>query len=151
MVEGPGEAGHGKAKQAGLGTFLGFGVAVGRLAWMERLGMGHKRKDAASAGAQWPLCYRCEYRARSRETGEWLRDECGRITAVYSCYAFRPVAPLVLKRVKGDRRPLAGPMMFAARAGSVGAATGDYAATKTCRGTVIYWKPKVLARLGEEG
>jgi hypothetical protein len=52
-----------------------------------------------------PLCYRCEHRARYHETGHGPRCECGDTnSATCGCYMYAPVAPLVLRRSKGDRR-----------------------------------------------
>ena len=53
-----------------------------------------------------PLCYRCEYRAQFLENGRRPRHECGDGGAVYGCYMFRPVKPLVLKPRDNDTRPI---------------------------------------------
>ena len=51
------------------------------------------------------LCYRCEHRAKGHETGYGPRAECTWFDkAVWSCYSYTPVKPLILKRDKGDNR-----------------------------------------------
>ena len=53
------------------------------------------------------LCFRCENRARNLETEgrHQPRRECGSTKmSVHTCYAYRPVKPVVLRKAKGDRR-----------------------------------------------
>ena len=88
------------------------------------------------------LCHRCEWRADYKETGNRPRYECGMDTAVVSCYMYRPVAPLILKRNKGDRRPPLAGAMLSARMYAIGVADGEYTAIKRKNGIVAYWRPK---------
>ena len=62
------------------------------------------------------LCHRCEHRAVWHETKARPRYECGAEDAVAGCYMYKPVKPVVLVKVKGDRRPLGGGPMIGARA-----------------------------------
>jgi hypothetical protein len=60
------------------------------------------------------LCFRCEWRARSLETGMGPRHECKQHeSAVYSCYMYSPVFPIILERNKGDKRPKGGGILGA--------------------------------------
>lgn len=58
------------------------------------------------------LCFRCQHRVENLETGNnpfggGPRFECGLITeSISSCYCFLPVKPVVVKKNKGDKRPL---------------------------------------------
>lgn len=61
-----------------------------------------------------PLCYRCEYRARAWEEKQKTgspngpRSECSCLeSATVSCYMFRPVCSVILRKSdKTDKRPL---------------------------------------------
>lgn len=62
------------------------------------------------------LCYRCEHRANFYETGEGSRCECkSPEMSVNSCYMYRPVRPVVIKRNDGDERPQFGLSIISAR------------------------------------
>lgn len=63
------------------------------------------------------LCYRCEHRAKNKETkGQHQpRYECGTDDSVGSCYMFQPVKPIMLKRNEGDRRSIDAGWAFNAR------------------------------------
>jgi hypothetical protein len=51
-----------------------------------------------------PLCYRCEKRARWLESKQGYRCGCKRSEgAVWSCYAYEPVRPLVQQLNTGER------------------------------------------------
>ena len=50
------------------------------------------------------LCHRCDRRAEFHEKGVQPRYECGTGMSVMSCYMYRPVTPLVLRRTLHDRR-----------------------------------------------
>ena len=52
------------------------------------------------------LCHRCEHRARNKETGMAPRYECGITETVFGCYMYEPVRPLIIRKQKGDKRPL---------------------------------------------
>jgi len=89
------------------------------------------------------LCHRCEYRARFFEAEEQPRSECGRtLGTVYSCYMYRPVKPLILKKNKGDWRPISPPML-SARMHAVDLPEDiECVYKKTKRGHLFYWIPK---------
>jgi len=62
------------------------------------------------------LCTRCEHRAAFYEIATGPRYECQDITtSVISCYMYLPVRPVVLKKLKGDKRPIDAGWLFAAR------------------------------------
>ena len=63
------------------------------------------------------LCYRCEHRAKNKETcGKYQpRYECGTDDSVGSCYMFQPVRPIAIKANKGDDRPIAAGWALSAR------------------------------------
>jgi hypothetical protein len=88
----------------------------------------------------WPLCHRCEYRARVREGGEPPRYECGTAGAVVGCYMYRAVVPVLEKRQKGDRRPVGAPWMLSARTVGVGLAPGGWVLRKTKGGHAVYYE-----------
>jgi hypothetical protein len=90
-----------------------------------------------------PLCYRCEHRARCRETnGKWRpRWECGSDKAVVGCYMYKPVAPVVLARDEGDVRPLFGPAAVAARMHGLRVDEGEYDVIQVDGGIVAFWLP----------
>jgi len=87
------------------------------------------------------LCFRCEYRALYLEEGRQPRSECGDISrAVYSCYMFQPVKPLVLKKNEGDKRPQFGMPLLAARSHRTGIADVGLSAKKAKNGVILYWE-----------
>lgn len=89
------------------------------------------------------LCFRCERRAEFLETGRGPRHECKQADAVGNCYAYLPVKPLVMKRPKGERRPVGGPMLLSARIGRVKIADVDLKIVPKNRGKfILYWEPK---------
>ena len=67
------------------------------------------------------LCHRCENRVRFYETGHGPRCECGMGPkfSTSSCYAYRPVTPLIMRRSPGDLRN------FGFRSTAVGLAKGQ--------------------------
>ena len=68
----------------------------------------------------YPLCYRCEHRARYYETKSGPRCECGLVDmAVGSCYMYDPVMPVMLKKNDGDSRPMFAGRMLSARSHGV--------------------------------
>lgn len=85
------------------------------------------------------LCYRCEHRAAFHETGLRPRYECGAGGTVTSCYMYKPVKPVILKKTKGDKRPQFGPAMISARSQGVGIADFELDLHRT----ILYWRPKV--------
>lgn len=53
------------------------------------------------------LCYRCEHRVRALETNGAFapRCECRDFgQSCHTCYMYRPVTPVTLRRARGDRR-----------------------------------------------
>ena len=90
------------------------------------------------------LCYRCEYRALYFEEGYGSRSECQQSgAAVGSCYMFKPVAPIVLKRLKGDNRPALAAWMISARMERVQVEPRLECVTKkTKKGLMPYWRPQ---------
>ena len=89
------------------------------------------------------LCFRCEYRAQFHETGHAPRYECGQSAkSVCGCYMYRPVMPCGLAKAKGDRRPMFGGAMFAARMAFVRTASeGDLelGAHRATGGHLLLW------------
>ena len=56
-----------------------------------------------------PLCFRCEHRALFHESnGNYHpRCECGdKDSALVSCYMFKPISPLILRKTYKDPRPI---------------------------------------------
>jgi len=93
------------------------------------------------------LCFRCEHRACFYETGSGPRCECqGHETAVYSCYMYKPVRPVVLKRNRDDRRPQFAGSMISARSHFVKIADSELALKSGREGGVLYWTPKNLTK-----
>lgn len=63
------------------------------------------------------LCHRCESRAIAFETKSGPRYECSDFgTSKFSCYCYVPTKPVVVKRQKGDKRPLFANWQISARA-----------------------------------
>jgi hypothetical protein len=88
------------------------------------------------------LCHRCEHRATFKEKGLAPRCECGSNNAVYSCYMYRPVAPLVLEPKQGERRSLLAMWTVSGRAVSCGPDPSMKLATKVeGRRCLLFWKP----------
>jgi len=103
------------------------------------------------------LCYRCNHRARFLETMKQKfpnrpRMQCGDIEkAVFSCYNYVPVVPVVLLKDAGDSRPAFGPSMISARMHPTRLAEGRLLTAITARdkklkvapsgtdGDVLYW------------
>lgn len=84
------------------------------------------------------FCFRCEYRARVLENRipahAGPRAQCGDINAsVYSCYLYKPVAPLIFKPEKGDKRPLS-LNLLSCRINPVEVAEGEYLLKKVRNG-----------------
>ena len=68
------------------------------------------------------LCNCCEHRRRNIEDKQKKvpnphqpRCECGCTMSVSGCYMWRPMLMPVFKTEKGDKRPVGGPWMIAAR------------------------------------
>jgi hypothetical protein len=92
------------------------------------------------------LCFRCEYRAQFHEQGYAPRCECGDIKcAVYSCYQYKPVIPVILKKNKDDKRPqFAGSLLSARSYGSMIAQLNKQISLNIKKyrdGTMLYWRP----------
>ena len=89
------------------------------------------------------LCYRCEHRAKFLETGIQPRCECGEINkAVYGCYMYKPVKPVVLLPDEDDDRPQFGPVFIAARSYYGGVADMELDLMEQGKGAVLYWTKK---------
>ena len=90
------------------------------------------------------LCYRCEYRALFFEENYGARSECQHGgAAVGSCYMFKPVAPIVIKKRKDDKRPALGPWAISARMERVQVDPRlECVIKKTKKGLMPYWRPK---------
>ena len=97
------------------------------------------------------LCFRCEHRARYHETGRGPRCECqSEKQAVYSCYMYRPVNPVVLAPNEGDDRPMFAGSMFSGRSHFVRVFKSELAAKETDDGVFLYctgnpeppWRPR---------
>lgn len=89
------------------------------------------------------LCFRCERRAGFLETGMGPRAQCKDEGAIGNCYAYLPVKPIVLKKAKGDRRPVGVPILIFARVERHKLADVDLRVLTKSRGKfVFYWEPK---------
>jgi len=91
------------------------------------------------------LCYRCEHRAEFLSNhGRRPRSECGNVNASQSgCYMYQPCRPVVVKKNKGDKRPLFGPAMIAARYSAVRVADDmELNVHKNGGEHTLYWRPK---------
>jgi len=104
------------------------------------------------------LCFRCEHRAKYME--KWLeagkaayipapRIQCNNHEmSVGSCYAFRPVEPIVVdraeseKRLNGKKRPVLGPEMLSARVEAIGPVKAALKARKMRKGWALWWQPE---------
>jgi len=98
-----------------------------------------------------PLCHRCEHRALWYETKGTHRPrfECAGMElgqqvppAVYSCYMYQPIKPVVISSNKGDDRPLM-PIFshFSGRSSGVRVAAGTINIRKYKDGITWYWIP----------
>lgn len=89
------------------------------------------------------LCHRCEWRAQHRELGHAPRYECGTRGAVWSCYMYKPVCPIIIQKNDDDQRDMFAPYMVSARSHRVGLAEEnmDIDVMKLDSGYVMYWKP----------
>jgi len=63
-------------------------------------------------------------------------------SANYSCYMYRPVQPVKLKRNAGDDRPLGAPAMFSSRASANGFADMKLCGKGNKENLLMYWVPK---------
>lgn len=88
-----------------------------------------------------PLCYRCEHRARFLEGGSQPRYECGQPGAIFSCYMFEPMKPLLLARDGKDRRPFPAGWAFSARVHSPGIAKSLLNVSRQSGKVVVWHKP----------
>lgn len=86
-----------------------------------------------------PLCYRCDHRAKARETGHGPRCECSDEGAVVSCYMYRPVQPLVLEANAGEDRDISWPAMLCGRAHASGLMPGECVERAREDGSVMRW------------
>ena len=108
--------------------------------------------DAPAPPGRRPLCYRCEHRAQSLEGWPAPRAECGtREMAVSSCYMYRPVTPVLLRRVKGDRRPVCGPWVLSARMEAVDVAPGECELLRVGRWWLMCFMPAGGRRRRDHG
>jgi diphthamide synthase (EF-2-diphthine--ammonia ligase) len=87
------------------------------------------------------LCFRCEHRARFLETNIKPRFECGEYeTILHSCYMYRPVKPVILKKREGDKRPQFDSYIISARSEYEGMPHMDLNVEKLANGgSVLYW------------
>ena len=95
------------------------------------------------------LCYRCENRARYLETKNCGRYECSDTSnAVYRCYAYKPVMPLILEKDKKDKRPQFCGTMFNSRSSGIMPDDKNMIldAVEYKSGTMLYWKPKKVRK-----
>lgn len=89
------------------------------------------------------LCWRCEHRALFHEGKGQSRYECGQNTAVVSCFMFQPVKPVILKKEKGDKRPMfAGWGVSAWVNPSEKEADLELSTEKKKDGWLLFWLPK---------
>jgi len=93
------------------------------------------------------LCHRCEHRAQYLETGGRYqpRCECGMTgRAVWTCYLFQPVKPLLLERnEEEDPRPLS-PGYFSCRF-HIADSQPDWKLQRQTQGNdraLFYWMPR---------
>jgi hypothetical protein len=94
------------------------------------------------------LCWRCEHRAIFHERGKSSRYECGKWTSVISCYMFQPVKPIILKRVKDDKRPMFAGWGVSARVHrSEKDADMELTVRKAKDGYQLYWTHKNKGRI----
>ena|SRR3990167_5085315 len=90
------------------------------------------------------LCFRCEHRALNLETNgtHRPRSECAPPGAVYSCYMYRPVRPVVQEILAGDPRPVGVNGFISARASGLRILSGElHMEKKGSRKFVLYYKP----------
>jgi hypothetical protein len=88
------------------------------------------------------LCARCEHRAQFIESGRRPRYQCGDLKFNSgNCYMFQPVAPLVVRRASGEKRPLFIGWGMSGRVEPVRIAECDYVAGVVGKDLVIFAKP----------
>ena len=91
------------------------------------------------------LCHRCDHRATFLERGFSLRYECSQVNkAISSCYAYRPVTPLLLKKDSGDKCPQFAGAMISSRSHSEGLSDCRLNLEQSKKGSTLYWTPKSL-------
>jgi len=89
------------------------------------------------------LCFRCEERAKFLEEGISPRCECGMVTSSkYSCYMYKPVRPVVIKKNEDDDRPQFAGAMLSARSHFVRMADCELKVAVVEDGKVLYWEVK---------
>lgn len=94
--------------------------------------------------SQYPLCYRCEHRAKAHETGWGPRVECKDLgRAVVACYMYRPVTPVTLEPIEGEDRDILEAPMLAGRSRGIGLAHGTVKARRTDDGAIVWFEPEV--------
>ena len=77
------------------------------------------------------------------ESGVRPRYECGEIeSAKFSCYMYRPVMPVLLKKQKEDKREQFAGWMLSARSEAAGMPEMELAAKYKKSGSLLYWIPK---------
>lgn len=88
------------------------------------------------------LCFRCEKRALFLEKKRPpYRYQCGLVERTgYSCYAFTPIKPILMKKSLKDRRPIS-LNVFGARVMNTGDPNMVMEFKKTKKGLLVYWRP----------
>jgi len=94
------------------------------------------------------LCYRCEYRAQYHEEKHAPRFQCSAVDrAVFACYMYQPVKPVVLSNMPDeDRDPIYLPAMLRGRSQHDGVPDNVSLSCRIIKGTmskpvrwVLYW------------
>lgn len=101
-----------------------------------------KPLSAAAIKPSLGLCFRCEHRARHLQDKTYQpRCECGMtMCAVWSCYMYQPVKPLVLEKSdKRDPRPMLAAPFIASRVCAVRVASCSALARKVGDGIIVSW------------
>lgn len=90
------------------------------------------------------ICHRCEHRVRFIEEGRSPRAQCSDIgQAVFCCYMYKPVAPVVLRKADGyGDRPQFGPAMISARSEGIRVADMMLELHQEGDESVLYYVPK---------
>jgi hypothetical protein len=96
------------------------------------------------------LCCRCEHRVRFIEATMRKephiprpRCECGDVDrSSFCCYMYVPVKPVMTAVQRGDKRPVFGICMIAARQEGRKVADSTLRVVKVKGGHVAYWQPK---------
>ena len=99
------------------------------------------------------LCHRCEHRALNRENPNYQpRCECGDKGATYACYMYRPIVPVILTKVKGDKRAQFSGWAFSARSSAFKTPSDkvELDLHKLKQGNILYWKPKTKTQDNKE-